>query len=178
MWCEPRPLQPGGVPLWISGRLHDRTLDRMARFGDGWIPWGDFRKRHRGRHPRGSAPPSRRQGATRLGFGVRGTLVVAMDGDGRVDGERTAAPVPAMVDAGVTDFGLAGAFADEDDVAGEQLSTLVSAFAAATGRARSGRDRHLARSSCRDLTHRQVSNATLSAGNGRMKQSRRRMNDR
>lgn len=68
------------------------------------------------------------------GFGVRGTLPVVMDDDGRVDGDRTAAPVPAMAEAGVTDFGLAGAFAVDDDTAGEQLSTVVSAFAAATGR--------------------------------------------
>ena len=135
VWCEPRPLQPGGVPVWISGRLHARTLDRMARFGDGWIPWGDFRKDTVAGIPRVRAALEA-AGRDPLEFGVRGTLVVAMDDRGRVDGERTVAPVPAMIDAGVTDFGLAGAFADMDDVAGEQLSTLVEAFAAVTGRGR------------------------------------------
>lgn len=135
VWCEPRPLQPEGVPLWISGRLHARTLDRMARFGDGWIPWGDFRKDTVAGIPRVRAALEA-AGRDPLEFGVRGTLVVAMDDRGRVDGERTVAPVPAMLDTGVTDFGLAGAFADVDDLAGEQLSTLVEAFAAATGRGR------------------------------------------
>jgi probable F420-dependent oxidoreductase len=133
VWCEPRPVQPGGVPLWISGRLHDRTLDRMVRFGDGWIPWGEHRRDVVSGIPRVHAAL---EAASRdpAGFGVRGTLPVVMDGDGRVDGGRTAAPVPAMVEAGVTDFGLFGAFSPDDDAAGEQLSTVVSAFAEATGR--------------------------------------------
>jgi probable F420-dependent oxidoreductase len=132
VWCEPRPLQPGGVPLWISGRLHDRTLARMARFGDGWIPWGDHRKDTVAGIPRVRAALEA-AGRDPLDFGVRGTLRVVMDQGGRVDGERTVAPVPAMVEAGVTDFGLAGAFAADDDTAGEQLTAVVAAFASATG---------------------------------------------
>ena len=123
------------MPLWISGRLHARTLDRMVRFGDGWIPWGDHRTDIVAGIPRVRAALEA-AGRTPLEFGVRGTLVVAMDDRGRVDGDRTVAPVPAMLDAGVTDFGLAGAFAADDDLAGEQLSTLVAAFAAVTGRGR------------------------------------------
>lgn len=37
----PKPVQPGGVPIWISGRANARTAARVARFGTGWIPWGD-----------------------------------------------------------------------------------------------------------------------------------------
>ena len=37
----PKPLQPGGVPIWVSGRLNDRVIERIVRFGSGWIPWGD-----------------------------------------------------------------------------------------------------------------------------------------
>jgi probable F420-dependent oxidoreductase len=36
----PKPLQPGGVPLWISGTVNPRVVNRLARFGTGWIPWG------------------------------------------------------------------------------------------------------------------------------------------
>jgi alkanesulfonate monooxygenase SsuD/methylene tetrahydromethanopterin reductase-like flavin-dependent oxidoreductase (luciferase family) len=36
----PKPVQPGGVPIWVSGRVHQRTATRLARFGTGWIPWG------------------------------------------------------------------------------------------------------------------------------------------
>src|SRR5690606_7808726 len=37
----PKPVQPGGVPIWVSGRINRRTISRLARFGTGWIPWGD-----------------------------------------------------------------------------------------------------------------------------------------
>ena len=41
----PQPVQttPDGtprVPLWISGTSHQRTIDRVVRYGSGWIPWG------------------------------------------------------------------------------------------------------------------------------------------
>lgn len=41
----PRPVQVASdgtprVPLWISGTSHQRTIDRVVRFGSGWIPWG------------------------------------------------------------------------------------------------------------------------------------------
>ena len=38
IYCEPKPLQPGGVPLWVAGTLHARNLDRLVRYGDAWIP--------------------------------------------------------------------------------------------------------------------------------------------
>jgi probable F420-dependent oxidoreductase len=38
VYCEPKPVQPGGVPLWIAGTLHERNLDRVVRYGSGWIP--------------------------------------------------------------------------------------------------------------------------------------------
>lgn len=38
VYCEPKPLQPGGVPLWIAGTLHARNLERVVRYGSGWIP--------------------------------------------------------------------------------------------------------------------------------------------
>jgi probable F420-dependent oxidoreductase len=37
----PKPVQPGGVPLWVSGRCNPRVARRLARFGQGWIPWGE-----------------------------------------------------------------------------------------------------------------------------------------
>lgn len=41
----PRPVQQGDdgrprVPLWIAGTARARTIERIVRFGDGWIPWG------------------------------------------------------------------------------------------------------------------------------------------
>lgn len=38
VWCAPQPVQPGGVPFLLSGTLTPRTIDRVVRFGAGWIP--------------------------------------------------------------------------------------------------------------------------------------------
>src|SRR5437870_381625 len=38
IYCEPKPLQPGGVPLWIGGTLHGPNLRRLVEWGDAWIP--------------------------------------------------------------------------------------------------------------------------------------------
>jgi probable F420-dependent oxidoreductase len=35
--CEPRPVQPGGIPIWIGGHT-PQAIRRAARFGDGWQP--------------------------------------------------------------------------------------------------------------------------------------------
>jgi probable F420-dependent oxidoreductase len=36
----PKPVQPAGVPIWVSGRVNKPVMRRLARFGAGWIPWG------------------------------------------------------------------------------------------------------------------------------------------
>jgi probable F420-dependent oxidoreductase len=34
---EPRPVQPGGPPVWVSSNFLKRGLQRVAAFGDAWI---------------------------------------------------------------------------------------------------------------------------------------------
>ena len=36
--CYPRPVGEAGVPFWIGGKLTARNLDRIVRWGSGWIP--------------------------------------------------------------------------------------------------------------------------------------------
>ena len=36
---QPRPVQPGGPPIWVGGSS-DAALHRAARLGDGWLPQG------------------------------------------------------------------------------------------------------------------------------------------
>jgi probable F420-dependent oxidoreductase len=126
--CMPKPRQPGGVPIWVSGRLNDRVLDRIARFGSGWIPWGDV-----ARNPAEGLGRVRdalaAAGRDPAGFQVEGSLPAVRDGDGALDIPRTMEGVPALVAAGITDFRLPR-WATEPG----QLGPIVAAFRAAVGR--------------------------------------------
>ena len=42
----PTPVQPGGVPIWVSGR-QDAPMRRAATLGDGWHPYMYTAKRSR-----------------------------------------------------------------------------------------------------------------------------------
>ncbi len=131
--CMPKPLQPGGVPIWISGRLGPTLLRRIVRFGSGWIPWGDDARRP-------AAGLARIQealaeaGRSAEGFQVTSRVPIAVEKNGRLDLARTLAPVPAMAAAGITDFRanlrLPGRYED----ALELLAPLSEAFREATGR--------------------------------------------
>ena len=107
----PKPVQAGGVPLWISGRSTNRhVVDRVVRFGAGWIPWAED-----------AADPAPgivrlRDALERAGHGARTLQVTAALPDD--PGE-----VARLVDAGVTDF-RARTFSSD----GEELSHLVGRF--------------------------------------------------
>jgi probable F420-dependent oxidoreductase len=127
----PKPLQPGGVPLWISGRCNPRVAERLARFGRAWIPWGDDAT-----DPVASIPRMRAAVAVAGGdassYQVAGTLPVVRDGAKKVDLVATMARVPELVAAGVTDFRAHVAVPDSYDGVLETYAELVDAFRGAT----------------------------------------------
>lgn len=126
----PRPAQAGGIPIWVSGTVNPRAMQRLATFGQGWIPWGpavgdvvsgiaDMRKavEDLGRDPRDIA--------------VTGTLPVVRTDDG-VDLATTMRAAPALIEAGVTDLRIYLGIPAGVDAATEYLSGVVEHFAAAT----------------------------------------------
>jgi len=38
IYCEPKPVQEGGVPIWLGGGLTVPNVQRLASWADGWIP--------------------------------------------------------------------------------------------------------------------------------------------
>jgi probable F420-dependent oxidoreductase len=98
----PKPLQPGGVPIWVGGRINPNTVRRLVRFGVGWIPWGEcaadpgpgIAALRAALHASGRDPSS---------LQVVGTLPV-VDHGGTIDLPATMDGVPALIEAGITDF--------------------------------------------------------------------------
>ncbi len=115
----PSPLQPGGVPIWISGRSTNRRVQqRVARFASGWIPWGDD-----------AADPA--AGIARL---RRAMEEAGREGDRlQVTGTLPKDPddLSRLVEAGVTDFRLRGGLPEDPGALEEHLAQVVEAFRAA-----------------------------------------------
>jgi probable F420-dependent oxidoreductase len=99
----PKPVQDGGVPIWVSGRVNPRVAQRIARFGRRWIPWGEDAV-----DPTASIPRMRaavgQAGGDAAHLQVLGTLPVRRNEDKTVDLAATMDGLPALIDAGVTDF--------------------------------------------------------------------------
>lgn len=140
----PKPLQPGGIPIWVSGTVNPRVVRRLIRFGSGWIPWGD---------DAGTAGIARMRdalanaGRDLSDFQILGMLPVETTSDGAIDIERTMEAVPSLVESGVTDLSLSpqnvyntpttvGSFLpipEDREQAIDYLSPVVSAFRIAAG---------------------------------------------
>lgn len=39
-WAYPKPVQPGGPPVYVGGAAGPKLLDAVAAWGDGWMPIG------------------------------------------------------------------------------------------------------------------------------------------
>jgi probable F420-dependent oxidoreductase len=129
----PKPLQPGGVPVWVSGTINKMTVSRLARFGAGWIPWG----------PEAADPvnsiPRMKEAVEKLGRDASalhcvGELPVVRDDKGEIDLGRTMERLPPLVAAGVTDFRTRMTIPAETLEGVAKMRTLVTAFRQAVGR--------------------------------------------
>lgn len=99
----PKPVQPGGVPIWVSGTVNRAVARRLARFGTAWIPWGDDARDVAGGIARMRAAVER-AGGDPQGFGVSGTLRIRTTADERPDLAAAAATAASFAKAGVTDL--------------------------------------------------------------------------
>jgi hypothetical protein len=68
------------------------------------------------------------------GFQVQGRLPVVKGSDGSMDLARTMEGVPALVEAGITDFRAPVAITLEPSVTADYLAEMVTAFRKAVGR--------------------------------------------
>ena len=102
IWCEPRPMQPGGVPLSFGTAATPEMVGLMAELGAGWLPIYT------------TTPDELLDGLTRLraAYGaagrdpaslhVRETLRPVLGADGRLDGPATRAAAEPLAERGIT----------------------------------------------------------------------------
>jgi probable F420-dependent oxidoreductase len=127
----PHPVQPGGVPIWVSGTVNKRVLERIVRFGSGWIPWGPAEAEPATWIPRVHEALAA-AGRDVAGFQIAGRLPVVTNDDKDIDVERTMERVAPLVEAGVTDFRTIIRLPSDRAAATERLAGIVSAFKEAT----------------------------------------------
>jgi probable F420-dependent oxidoreductase len=130
-WCAPQPAQPGGVPIWIAGTLHTRNVERIVRFGDGWIPiMGEpvegiaagAQQLHDALRANGRAADVER-------FEVQAPLRIVRGDDKRADLARSIESVPQLLDAGGTNIHVPlQAFCREPSQAPAFFTDLVKRF--------------------------------------------------
>jgi probable F420-dependent oxidoreductase len=127
----PKPVQPGGVPIWTSGTVNARSMERLAKYGSGWIPWGDDAadiEQGIARMRKSVADFGRDPG----GLGVVGNLRAVKDDGGQLDLAKTMEPVARQAAIGVTDFRIVLAPPSGHEAASEYFSEVVTAFRRAT----------------------------------------------
>jgi probable F420-dependent oxidoreductase len=128
----PKPLQDGGVPIWISGTIRDTTVRRLVQFGTRWIPWG------KDDGDMTASLPLMKDAIAKAGgnpdaLQASGPLPAVWDENRQIDLARTMDLVPARVTAGQTDFMLPFYEPDVSKAEG-RLREIVQAFRSATGR--------------------------------------------
>ncbi len=119
LWCEPRPVQDGGVPVWFGGGPTDATARRIAALGDGWLPVGVMPLDELTTGIEAIRAAYQAEGRDPSRLGVRAGVPVVTDDHGRVDLGATLADVDRLAGVGVTLISLAlGRFLrHRDDVA-------------------------------------------------------------
>jgi probable F420-dependent oxidoreductase len=128
----PKPSGPDGVPLWVSGTVNERSMDRLAKFGTGWIPWGpDAADLESGIRRMRAAMETRSRDAD--GIQVVGTLRAVRQPDRLLDLTQTFADVERLREAGVTDFRMALTPPPAFDESVDYFAEIVARFRAITG---------------------------------------------
>lgn len=131
VYADPKPIQPGGVPIWISGTVNPAVARRIARFGTGWITWGEA-----ARDPGAAIARMRdlvaQAGGDASSLRVSAPLSGVTSDAGVFDVAATFERVPRLVAAGVTDLQLAVGLSGSQDRIEATLRLAVEALAAVT----------------------------------------------
>ena len=130
----PKPRTPGGVPIWVSGNLGPPVVRRLAKFGAGWLPWGEATNDSEALVK--EIPRMRelvaKEGRDPSDIQIAGHVPLVYDSAGKPLAGPSMEKVPALVEAGVTDFRCAFNVPREPEAAEDFFREWVAAFRTAT----------------------------------------------
>jgi probable F420-dependent oxidoreductase len=123
----PKPVQPGGVPIWVSGTVNRGAMRRLARYGAGWIPWSADENNIF------ESIPRMREAVASFGrdpkdVQIAGKLPIIAGPDGEPAIGPSVEAVAPLLDAGVTDIRAQLPVPDELHAAEDYLTPWVEAF--------------------------------------------------
>lgn len=129
LWCEPRPTQRGGIPVWFGGAPNEATARRVAELGVGWMPIGLMARDELTKAIELLRTAFERAGRDPATLGVRAGIAAVTGDDRRLDLDRTLALVPELEAVGVTmvSLGLGRFLRGADDV-GRFFTDVGAAF--------------------------------------------------
>jgi probable F420-dependent oxidoreductase len=107
IWCEPRPVQPDGIPIFFSGTLTPRNLNRIVRWGEGWFPIMTATLDDIARGSAKLREACSAAGRDPGGLRVHARLPVVTDQNDHPDLVATLSQTATYADIGVTDIQLA-----------------------------------------------------------------------
>ncbi len=128
----PKPLQTGGIPIWIGGSVHRRVARRLARGASGWIPWGDAAVDVAAAISEMSALLDA-EGDRVERLRIAGTLRRVRDRHGGIDLDATMAAAPELAAIGISDFRLALPVTGQRRSDEDTFGRAVEAFRRAIG---------------------------------------------
>jgi probable F420-dependent oxidoreductase len=134
IYCEPKPVQDGGVPIWVAGTLNKRNLQRLVWFGAGWIPIMGETVEGIASGVETLRAEFAEEGRDPDDLLVQAPLRMVMGDDGRPDLARSMATAPELVAAGATDIAVTlRAFARDVGEAPAAMKEFAQRFADEVG---------------------------------------------
>ena len=117
IYCEPKPRQAGGPPVFFSGTLTARNVRRIVELGDGWIPIMGERLEGIRAGIEVLRDALAQHGRDPSTLRVRSTARIARDATSAADLEATMEGTQPLLEVGVTELALPlNAFATDRDL--------------------------------------------------------------
>jgi probable F420-dependent oxidoreductase len=100
LFCRPAPVQGARLPVWFAGPPVRSTFRRIARLGDGWVPFGNTDADVVARGAALLAAAAREVGRDPATLGIRASLPLGAAADPAARLAAALAAAPAYVEAG------------------------------------------------------------------------------